>query len=356
MPEMDEKPVLIIGAGPAGLALARELGELKIGFRVRDAWGTPGGAYLRMYPKMLLSSPAKHNGLPGLALESADEYVSVARYAQYLKTYGEHFGVEVQKGRVAAVCRSEKKFTVACEGEKSIAARVVVVATGKFDYPVWPEIKGLTPDLPWALHSRDWKGPEAVRNQKLLIVGCGISGVEIAEECARHGLSVTVSARSGKVKIYSRRFLGRDVHDFAIPFGRWPAKWAGWYCKKLPAYPAFDAGFKAFRRSGQITVRGGVASFAGKTAHFKDGTSEDFDVVVLATGYRPRTPFLPPDVTAGQGWYLPLKDGESSKWPGLFFIGRPCTRDVDSEFLWGIRRDAAVVAKRVAEFLKTEFA
>ena len=85
---------------------------------------------------------------------------------------------------------------------------------------------------------------------------------------------------------------------------------------------------------------------------FRDGSVETFDVVFLATGFRFLTPFLPAEVARVKAGHLSVRDGESTSWPGLFAIGTPCARVLDSEFLRGISRDAAPLAERIAERLR----
>src|SRR5207248_1685871 len=126
----------------------------------------------------------------------------------------------------------------------------------------------------------------------VLVVGAATAGVEIAEECARAGVPVVVSARRG-VKIAPQRFLGRDLHDYASLFEKIPRFLVRGYCEKRPTLPGTDLGFKRFVKEGSIRVRCGVSHFSGAKAHFADGSSEECDAVVLATGYSFAFPYLP---------------------------------------------------------------
>ena len=355
--------VLVVGAGPAGLAIAACLKRRGVTFDLVDRRGEVGGAFNLMYDGITLFSPARYTSLPGLKLHCAGEYVTAVEYRDYLHAYANHHGLKPRKAEIVSIVRSGHEFTVQFAGESQTRGyAVVVVATGMFDFPIWPNISGLrdadplTPDPSppstgergKMLHARHWPGPAAYQGKRLLILGGASGAVEIAEECARANLHVVVSTRSG-VKISSQRFLGRDVHDYAYVLATILPKWSlGSFCDERPTLPATDLGFAEFQTAGLIDVRGPVARFDGTTAHFADGRTEEFDVVVAATGYRFDMPFLPPEVKRTFAGHPFADQGECRSWPGLFFIGIPCIRSLISEFLRGIAQDAPALADRVA--------
>jgi putative flavoprotein involved in K+ transport len=348
----DVADVLVIGAGPAGLAVAACLKRREVAFDLVDRRGVAGGAYHHIYPGVTLASPARYAELPGLHLRWPREYITAPEYRAYLGRYAHHFDLVPRQAEVEAVHRQDHAFAVRFTGEPGPHTyRAVVAATGMFDFPVRADIPGLAQAGLEVLHAREWPGPGPFRGRRLLIVGGATGAVEIAEECARDGQRVAVSARSG-VKISGQRFLGWDVHDWAYPVFDLLPRWAvGSYCDRRPTLPGEDLGFSHFRGEGLIEVRPGVVRFEGKTAVFPDGARQELDAVVLATGYRFATPFLPARVRRARAGH-PLADGgQSRSWPGLFFIGYPCARGLSSEFLHGVGRDAPVVARRVEERL-----
>ena len=169
----------------------------------------------------------------------------------------------------------------------------------------------------------------------------------MAEECGRVGVAVTVSARSG-IRLAPQRFLGRDLHDYAyLVLDKVPGWLAKSYCSRRPTLPGTDLGFTRYRGEGLIHVRGALQRLAGKRCSFADSDSDEFDAVVLATGYQFRAPFLPEGVTRAEAGHPLGADGESRSWPGLYLMGMPCGRTLASEFLRGIGRDAPVVARKV---------
>lgn len=328
---MRESRVVIIGAGPSGLAAAACLKRRGVEALVLDRTGQPGGAYARMYGGVLLASPTRMNGLPGVEQGLAAEYATAAEYAAYLRRYAEQCSLVPER---AEVLRVERGFVVHTDSER-IAARAVVVATGMWDFPV---------RLPGVSHASEWQGPKGLRS--LLVIGGGTSAVELATEAAQAGVQVTISSRS-PVRPLPRKILGVEVHDVAVLLEKIPAALSPGYCDSPPRLNGSDDGFSRLKAEGRIVVRG-PATLQGRSALFQDGTRLEADAMVAATGYRFDTPFLPPEVRRSKAGHLKTKHGESVSWPGLFVLGSPCAAGLDSQYLRGIARDAERLAARLS--------
>ncbi|APV50699.1 hypothetical protein BWI17_14005 [Betaproteobacteria bacterium GR16-43] len=350
--------VLVVGAGPAGLATAASLAAEGVRFELVDAHGTAGGAYARAYGPMELASPARYNALPGLAIEPAGEYMSVAEYAAYLARYAAHHRLEPRRARLRAVAPAGSTFeTTFDETAATSSYRFVVVATGMFDFPKTARIEGLESSTLETCHVARWPGAAAFRGRRLLIVGAATSAVEIAEECGRAGIPVTLAARGARVKRFPQRVLGRDIHDYLVRLERLPRFTMRSFCAGSESLPGTEMGFADFQRRGLIRIRDRVARVDARTVTFVDGAREDFDAAVLATGYRYETDFLPDAVARAAVSRQPLADAnESRSWPGLFVMGMPCARGLASPFLRGIAQDAPRVAGRIRRRLEASHA
>ncbi len=350
---------LVIGAGPAGLAVAACLKDEGVVFDIADRNGVPGGAYRRMYDGVTLASPTRYTGLPGRPPDCSNEYVTVPEYRAYLDRYAGQHGVKPQRLEVVGLDRDGDGFRVQFDrpAKNEGLYEAVVVASGIFDHPLRPSITGLAgagpagSGRPMVIHARDWAGPGSIRGRRLLLIGGATSGIEIAEECAGAGLPVILSARRGRVKIMPQRIMGRDIHDYASLIERLPRGIFGSYCSHWPTHPGLDRGFKAFHREGLISVRGEIRRFQGMRVEFVDGSEEEVDVVVLATGYRYAPRFLPRQIANATAGRSITRGGESRVWPGLFFVGTHCGGGIDSQFLRGMARDAAVVARKIRKRL-----
>ena len=338
---MSRPDVLVIGAGPSGLAVAACLTRSGVGFALIDRHGEPGGAYVRAYVRTQLASPARYNQLPGLALDASGEYVDVATYSKYLRTYAARFDLRPQVATVDRIQRTPVGFRVRFAGQTAVAVyRRVVVASGMFDFPDWPDIPGLAASAKVS-HVAHWSGADALASKRILIIGGATSAVEIAEECAKAGVRSVVSVRRRAVKIWPQRVCGRDIHDYVRWFESLPRGFMQAYCAGRRTLPATDRGFSGLRRAGRIEVRGPVAHIEEDAVIFRDGRRDAFDVIVCATGYRHDTPFLEHEARASDAC-------ESRAWPGLYLIGMPCARRLNSAFLRGIAADAQVIAHRIA--------
>jgi putative flavoprotein involved in K+ transport len=359
-PKSIERGVLVIGAGPAGLAAAACLKGQGITADLVDRTGKPAGAYGRLDGGITLSSPAKFTQLPGLPSDAKSQYITIAEYREYLQRYAAHFGLQPKQRTVESVERQGDRFAVRFAGDRRTwIYQAVVVATGMCDYPVMPSIDGLVRDAKSTnpevrvMHSYHWPGHAAMAGQRILIVGGASSAMAIAEQCAEAGTSVTLSARNPKLRFSWAQVLGIDLRPWVYPLTRRLPRWMfGQRCSLRPSFPGTERGFRKFTQNGMIKVCGQVKQFAGNEAEFVDGSRQSFDAVVLATGYRFNMPFLPADVARASGGQ-PLADrGESRSWKGLYFIGIPCGRTVASEFLHGMAADAPRLARRISDRLR----
>lgn len=333
--------VIIVGAGPAGLATAYHLKRRGIDALILERGPTPGASFARMRRSMSLVSPRFFSELPGLAFPPGVELPSMPEFHDYLVRYAARFDVRVDT-EVKMAQKTAAGFELELANER-IAAKFLVAATGVFSTPHVPA--DLHPErltIPW-MHAADYHAPGALEGKEVLIVGGGLSAQEIALDLAR---PVTIAC-SRPIAWIPNPVLGLDVHWLAWLPEMLPVRWAPWLVPHIHE-PASGPEWRAAVRAGAIRTRPRVVALEGDAAHFADGSSARYGAVILATGFRPTLGWLDGLASATGQRVDGAPDGESAAHPGLFFVGFPYLRTFASRFLRGIRRDAAHVAQEIA--------
>lgn len=364
-----QSDAVIIGAGPAGLACAATLSRRGLKATVLEKDASIAPVWRRHYDRLHLHTDRNHSALPGLPMpRSYPRYPARAQVVDYLERYAAHFGLQpVFHADVQRVLRAGAIWHVETT-DAGYRAAMVVVATGWADAPYLPQWPGMADYCGEVLHSSVYRNPAAFAGQRVLVVGFGNSGGEIALDLAEATVNVTLSVR-GPVKILPRDLLGLPLLTWAVG-QRWlPPRVADFInapmirlavgslrgtglseAHKGPRrmiaedrrVPLLDVGTLARIRDGSIAVRGGIDHFSGNVVVFADQSAEPFEAVILATGFRPDLrPLLPqaPELFDHHG--LPRVTGGETTQPGLFFCGQTVVPT-------GQLREIGIEAERIA--------
>jgi putative flavoprotein involved in K+ transport len=346
--------VLIIGAGVAGLAASKCLNDMNISHQVIDRYGVAGGAYLRMYPRTQLSSPPSYLGLPGGPQPHSRNYLQANEYASYVKAYAKQNGIRPIRREVTNVIYYDSGFLVTfSDSAWPEEYRAIVVCTGMFDNPYTPSLPGLMDPagkdqaIP-SSHACRWNGPASRTGKRILIIGGGMTAIELAEECVRSGINPILSIKRAAIKLFPQQVLALNPRLLVYPLMRWAPVWMfrrqclhGW------RHRGINRGFREYRKRQLLDVRPMVQGVQSNVVSFSDGSSAKIDEIVFATGYRFNLPFLPDSILRGREGIPLLRHCQSIRWPGLFFLGIPCASSASSHFIHGITADARVVAEAI---------
>jgi putative flavoprotein involved in K+ transport len=207
----DPLDVLVIGAGQAGLALGRYLQRQEARFLLVDAGDRIGDVWRSRWDSLRLFTAAEYDGLPDLPFPAAPgSYPGKDAVADYLETYARTFGLPVRLGtRVTRLHRSAEGYSAETT-TGTVTARQVVVATGPFAAPVVPAVAGALAADVVQVHSSAYRRPADLPGGPVLVVGAGNSGVQIADELAASGRSVSLAIGS-RSRAVPQRPLGRDL-------------------------------------------------------------------------------------------------------------------------------------------------
>jgi cation diffusion facilitator CzcD-associated flavoprotein CzcO len=342
---------LIIGAGPAGLAVAGCLVAKGRKPMVIEKAGDVADSWRGHYDRLHLHTVKEHSALPGLPFPPEyPRYVSREQMVRYLAAFADHFRIEPRLGceATAVVATGDGLWqTTTSTGERFISASVVV-ATGANAQPVVPPLPGRDRFAGPITHSRAYRNASAWSGKRVLLVGMGNTGAEIALDLSEHGATATLSVRS-PVNIVYRDVLGRPTQLTSMMISRLPETWGDviarafrdltvgdlgrWGLRTSPVSPlrdlrrhgrtpVIDVGTVARIKAGDIRVRPGIAILTPHGARFVDGVEEPFDAIILATGYQPGVRQLFPETGLpldAKG--LPLASIGTGALAGLFFVG-----------------------------------
>lgn len=352
--------VCIIGGGPLGIGLGRELGDGAIDYDLYETEADLGGVWNgesrsgRVYPSLHLISPKFNTQVPDFPMPASyPVYPNHRMMLAYLRDYARTFGVYEHCIFNTAVTWLTPRGE-GWEVETSAGGReyydIVAVCNGAQRVPRYP-----SPPYPGdftgeTLHSMDYKSPDQLRGRRVLVIGAGNSGCDIAVDAVHHARSVLHSTRRG-YHYYPKFIDGKPTPQWMLQLGnkfeskaqtmayiKQVFKLAGFdgtdYGLEPPdhpldgAHPIMNSQILYHLGHGDIISKGDIARFSGQTVVFQDGSEATVDLIVYATGYDRDFPFIDPDL-------LEWKHGI----PDLFIHIVP--RNLDNIFFFGFVNAAA---------------
>ena len=363
---------LIVGAGPAGLATAACLAVRGRRYVLLEQAEGIGAAWRRHYDRLHLHTPARHSSLPHLPMPAGyPTYPSREQVLEYLESYACRFAIEARlRTTVQEVSPDGGRWKVTSSGG-CFDCGSVVLCTGYNGVPLipdWPGREGFEGEL---MHSSTYRNGARFEGRRVLVVGAGNSGAEIALDLLEHGAQPSLCIR-GPIHV-----VGRDVGpipslDIAIAMQPLPV----WFrnavmrAASIARYgdlrrwgierprrgmltqiqqgriPLIDVGTIAAIKRRRIAVVPGIAALGARSVRFVDGAEREIDAIVLATGYRTALPELVPSLRPlfdAKG--LPPDVPSLAQAPGLYFVG---FENPSTGLLRAISRRAEEVAARIA--------
>jgi cation diffusion facilitator CzcD-associated flavoprotein CzcO len=361
---------IIVGAGPAGLASAMAMRAAGLEVAILEKADSVASAWRHHYDRLHLHTDRKHSSLPGMEMPPTyPTYPSRLQVVEYLESYAARFDIRpVFNTEVSSIRRDGTQWCVHT-AQGPICAPVAVVATGIADAPYRPSWPGSEVYRNPVIHSSEYRNPEPFAGKRVLVVGFGNSGGEIALDLANAGVDVALAVR-GPVQILPRDLLGFPILAWAILYRPLPARLVDFInapilrlavgsieklglrrAAKGPRQmvdedgrvPLIDIGTLDKIRDGSIKIRGGIDRLTPDGVVFADATTEEFGAIILATGFRPDLRQLVPDVDGvfdSSG--MPLVTGQATSAPGLYFCGQITSPT-------GQLREIGLEARRIAE-------
>jgi indole-3-pyruvate monooxygenase len=367
--------VVVVGAGPAGLAVAACLQRQGIDFTLLEKEQQLAASWRRHYQRLHLHTDRGHSGLPYLPMpRSYPRFPARLEVIEYLESYAKAFSLSPRFGeKVVEARRVNGAWDVKTPAAR-YRARALVLATGYNAVPVRPQWPGMDGYQGVMLHSSEYTSGERFRGQDVLVVGFGNSGGEIAIDLFEQGARPSIVVR-GTVNLLPRELLGIPILTWAIALSKLPPRVADVLAapllrmtfgdlarlglRKAPSgpltelstrkrVPLIDVGTVDLLRRKQLQLRPGIHEFTREGVRFEDGAEASYQAIVLATGYQHRLGQVLGSVegvldAAGK----PLTSGRETALPQLYLCGFYVAPT-------GMLREAGVEARRVVQAIAAQ--
>jgi len=307
--------LLIIGAGPVGLAMANALKKDGIAYDQVDAnSGIGGNWHDGVFDTTHIVSSKGTTAFADYPMPADyPDFPSAPQMLAYLQAYAHDRGltdrVELNKSVKKLTPNPDDTWNVEFADGEHRHYKGAIVCNGHHWARRFPDMPGkFTGEY---IHSKDYRRPEQLAGKRVLVIGAGNSAHDIACEAARVGASCDMSMRSG-YWFFPKTAFGRPLTDLPIWWLPVPvqrivlrgiiAVMIGDYRRyglKKPnhrifdRHPTYGTDLLNYLRLGTVKPREEVARFEGETVRFKDGSISDYDIVVAATGFDYSFPFLP---------------------------------------------------------------
>ncbi|WP_136619994.1 MULTISPECIES: flavin-containing monooxygenase [Mesorhizobium] len=364
----DTTPVAIIGAGPAGLAIAACLRQGGQDFVLLEKEQQSAPAWRRHYERVHLHTTKRYSSLPFAPFpRDYPRYVPRDLFADYLDAYAQRFDLRPRFGETVRAINRRGRSWLVDTTTGPLHASQVVIASGNNAEPLMPGFPGADAFKGKRLHSADYRNAMPFAGQSVLIVGMGNTGAEIALDLVEGGARPTISVRGG-VHIVPRELLGvpiqmigmaarlmpQRINDALFPiildlalgrletYGlRRPQQGMLQQIAVASRIPTIDIGTVGKIREGAIKVAPDIAEITEQGARFTDGKQGEFDAIIFATGFRPGyARLLEPGVQPGRSGV-----NASASDLGLYLIGfhNPVT---------GLLREISIEAEQIADDIR----
>ncbi len=363
---MDRLEAIIVGAGPAGLAAGRALMRAGRRITILEQGPSPGAAWLPLYDSLRLHTGKHLSALPGMAFpRSAPLFPSKQDFIGYLRAYAGQHHLPIEFGcRVHSARRAAEGWSLETSRGR-LESRCLVLATGIISHPVSPRWPGLESFRGTLIHSVQYINPSRWKGQRVLVVGTGNSGAEIASELGREGVATGIAVRTG-AHVMPLRLLGLPVQYWSHVIERLPRPVREGLARAtvaigrlvrghpvipLPPWSPLDRppiigfGLPDAIREGRVALYPDIRAFSQTSATFADGREAPFDAVILATGFRAAVDFLKAPFEPDRRGFPASVGVRCIGLPRCYVIGH---RYAAVGALANIRRDAGLLAGAVS--------
>ncbi|XP_052209036.1 probable indole-3-pyruvate monooxygenase YUCCA4 isoform X2 [Diospyros lotus] len=312
---------IIVGAGPSGLAASACLKNNGVPSLILERSDCLASLWQqRTYDRLKLHLPKHFCELPLFGFpENFPKYPTKHQFISYVESYAAHFAIEPRFKQAVERAEFDPKIgvwriqTQDCE----YISRWLIAATGENAEPVEPEVPGLERFRGQVIHTSRYITGADYRNQRVLVVGCGNSGMEVSLDLCRHNAAPHMVVRN-TVHVLPREMFGFSTFGVAMGLLKWlPLRLVDKFLLLAANFnlgntdrlglrrpktgpielknatgktPVLDSGALSQIRAGKIKVVEAVKEITSNGAKFMDGQENEFDSIIFATGYKSNVP------------------------------------------------------------------
>jgi thioredoxin reductase len=367
---------LIIGAGPAGMALAGRMKKLNLPFVLIEKSDRVAMAWHQHYERLCLHTVKEHSNLPHIELpDEYPVYPTRLQMIDYWNSYIETMGIQpIYNQEVKSIKNENGGWKTETETDVFISQKVVV-ATGYNRSPYLPHWEGQDDFKGQFLHSRQYKNADAFAGKQVLIIGMGNTGAELAIDLVEKGAFPTIAVRSpvnflkrdikgrptqrtaimlGKLPNWLYDFIAKQLQKLVVgdltPYGLPPSPYApSQQLREFGKVPIIDIGTIDLIKQGKVKIASDIQHFNEDSVTFKNGETKEFDAVIACTGYRPQVQ----DFVENADLILDKRGYPKSLWfeekalKGLYFCGFSIP-------LSGILRNIKIDSEQIVQHILNE--
>jgi putative flavoprotein involved in K+ transport len=340
--------VVVVGGGQAGLAIGYHLAKQGRDFAILEAAAEPADAWRKRWDSLKLFTSARYDALPGMDFPGdPDRYPTRDQVADYLAEYARRFELPVELNSAVRAVRTQNSAHLVELDDRAYEAQQVVIATGPFQTPFVPPIAQQVGEDVVQIHSTAYRSPASVPEGRILVVGGGNTGFQIAQELSA-SREVHLSIGSRQLPL-PQRILGRDLFWYLERTGLIRTTAESRIGRRMSERDTLIGSTpRRLRRRYGVELHRRTIAADGSTVRFDDGGQVDVAGIVWATGFR-----------VDHSWVdVPVFDDDRrlvhtrgvTEAPGLYFLGLLWQHTRGSALLGWVKDDAEHLAHQIEAF------
>ncbi|EJR65009.1 hypothetical protein IIO_01649 [Bacillus cereus VD115] len=339
--------VIIVGAGQAGLAIGYYLKQAGYSFLLLEAGDRVGDSWRNRYDSLQLFTPREYSSLPSMILKGeGNGFPSKDEIATYLEEYARHFKLPVQLQTEVLKIKKEKDIFELHTSKEILQSKKIIIASGGFQQPFIPSFSQHLSSHIFQIHSSQYKSPSQIRKGRVLVVGGGNSGMQIAVELAKtHEVTMSIGHPLTFLPLHLfRKSIFNCLEKLGLLYAEVNTKRGKWFQKRQD--PIFGFEGKELIRSGTIKLQEKVVSASGNNIMFKNGDTYSAESVIWSTGFAQDYKWIEIEKAVNEKGF-PNHINGISPVRGLYYIGLPWQSQRGSALICGVGKDAAYLLSEI---------